>query len=245
MNRRIHILDEWRGVCVVLMVLYHALYTLGAVYFLEPFSTLLAWCEPLEPLFAEMFVLLCGYSCCLSRNNLKRGLLLLGVSAAMSAVLWLFVPSMMIWFGVLHCLAVCILLYAALSRPLARIPAAVGVAVCAMLLLVTWHFPWYNGGLLGIGPFSVAWPEAWRHCKVLIPLGIGTVYSADYFPLIPWMFCFFGGVFLGRWHDRLPAWCYTLHCRPLAFAGRHALIVYLAHQPVIYGLTVAVFAFVS
>ena len=240
MKQRIHILDEWRGVCVTLMVIYHALYTLGAVFFLEPVSTWLSWCEPLEPLFAGMFVFLCGVSCRLSKSNLKRGLLLASIAVAMSAILWLFMPTMMIWFGILHCLAVCILLYAATARVLDRVPVAVGVAVCAVLMLVTWWFPWYQGGLLGVPPLALAWPERWRTYELLVPFGIGTVYSADYFPLIPWVFCFFGGAFCGRLTARLPAWCYTLHCRPLAFIGRHALLIYLIHQPIIYGITAVI-----
>lgn len=245
MKQRIHILDEWRGACVVLMVIYHALYTLGATFFLEPFSTMLSWFEPVEPLFAGMFVFLCGVSCRLSRNNLKRGLLLAGVAVLMSVVLWFVMPTMMIWFGILHCLAVCILLYAAIHRLLDRIPVAVGICVCGVLLLVTWWFPWYQGGLLGVPPLAIAWPESWRSYKLLMPFGVGTVYSADYFPLIPWVFCFFGGAFCGRLSNLLPAWCYRLHSRFLAFTGRHALVIYLLHQPILYGIVYAVYAVVS
>ena len=71
---RIHILDELRGLCVVLMVVYHALYTLAAS-FLSPLALkLYTFFYPAEPFFAGVFIVLCGVSCRLSRNNVLRGL---------------------------------------------------------------------------------------------------------------------------------------------------------------------------
>ena len=63
--------------------------------------------------------------------------------------------------------------------------------------------------------------------------------SADYFPLMPWLFLFIMGTVLGGWclknrENRiltapLPA--------PMTFLGRHSLLIYLIHQPVLYGLS--------
>ena len=63
--------------------------------------------------------------------------------------------------------------------------------------------------------------------------------SADYFPLLPWVFLFWCGYFLARClgpgrlaarMGRAPA-----PLRPLCAVGRHTLLVYMLHQPVIYG----------
>lgn len=67
-------------------------------------------------------------------------------------------------------------------------------------------------------------------------------FSADYFPLIPWLFLFWTGFYLyhlvGK--ERLE----PLHrsvCPPLGWLGRNSLMLYLLHQPVIYGVLTVVF----
>lgn len=231
MNKRIHILDELRGLCVVLMVIYHALYTLASVFMSPIALDLYSFFYPVEPFFAGIFIALCGFSCRLSRSNRRRGLLLAAVAVAMSAVLWFVMPSQVIWFGVLHCLAVCILLFAALKPLLDRVPPLVGVIACAVLMGLTWTVPTVHGGTF----LGMALPEELLDCNLLFPLGFGRVFSADYFPLIPWVFCFLGGTFAGQWRERLPAWCYVPHLPPLGLLGRYSLWVYLLHQPLIFG----------
>lgn len=234
-GKRIRVLDEVRGLCVLLMVVFHGFYTVGYLLDLEIGRRLFAFFMPAEPWFAGLFILICGFSCTLSRSNLKRGLLLAVVAVGMSAVLWFWMPDNMIWFGVLHCLACCILLFAVAGRGVFRAPTWPSIAVCAVLFVLTCHVPLTDGGYLGIdGIFTVAVPNlgAWGY-----PFGLGYLASEDYFPLIPWIFVFWIGAFLGKAvsRRRLPAWAYRHHIRPLSFLGRHALVIYLAHQPVIFG----------
>lgn len=61
--------------------------------------------------------------------------------------------------------------------------------------------------------------------------------STDYFPLLPWLFVFLFGTWAGRYvkDGRLPQGFYTLKAPHLALVGRHALLIYLLHQPVLYG----------
>ncbi len=244
-KRRIHFLDELRGFCIVLMIAYHAFYTLGVLFHLSSANRLLAFFAPVEPLFAGIFILLCGFSCRLSRSNVRRGALLALIAVLLSLFFLLFMREEMIWFGILHCLAVCILLFALMRPLLDKVPTAAGLIGCVILFVCTWWFPYYQGGLLGVPPLAVAWPHEWQQLWFLMPLGIGNVFSADYFPLLPWVFCFFFGGFLGRLSDRLPAFCYKRHLPPLAFCGRHSLAIYLIHQPIIYGLAFLVSAVFS
>ena len=62
--------------------------------------------------------------------------------------------------------------------------------------------------------------------------------SADYYPILPWGFLFLAGGVIGVYcaKTRFPDWLYLSRVRPLAFAGRHTMILYLAHQPLIIGL---------
>jgi uncharacterized membrane protein len=60
--------------------------------------------------------------------------------------------------------------------------------------------------------------------------------SADYNPIIPWLFLFIAGICVGKHIKKLPETLSKKHIPPLAFVGRHTLIIYLAHQPVILGV---------
>ena len=204
-KRRIHTLDELRGLMILIMVVHHTFYTLGFMYGVTWAREAFFSFGVLQPIGAALFVLICGFCCTLSNNNLRRGLLLAGVAVAMSLFLYFFMPQAMISFGVLHCLAACILLYTATAKLLPHIPLWLGVAVCALLALLTWHLPAGEeglspgGGWFGIrGLFQIAVPASWQAQWWLFPLGIGSGKSADYFPLMPWAFIFFAGALLGR-----------------------------------------------
>lgn len=70
------------------------------------------------------------------------------------------------------------------------------------------------------------------------PLGF---FSTDYFPLLPWLFLFWAGFYLyhliGR--ERMKP-LRRLVCPPLGWLGRHSLVLYLLHQPVIFGVMTVV-----
>ncbi len=236
---RIPFLDEVRGLCCVLMVFHHAFYTLGYFYGIRWGQFLFDFFAVPGPFFAGLFILISGICCRFSRNNWKRGGLLLGVSLAMTLVLWLFMRDSVIWYGVLHFLATAILLYALLHRLLDRIPPAVGVPVFAVLTLLFWCVSPSKGGFIGIpGLFTLDIPAAWQSCRWLFPLGLANGQSADYFPFLQWIWVFLMGVCLGRWaaEGRFPAFMSRPHAPWLSAIGRYTLWIYLAHQPVIYGI---------
>ncbi|MBP5303759.1 MAG: DUF1624 domain-containing protein [Clostridia bacterium] len=237
--KRIGLLDEWRGFLVILMVFFHSFYTGGYLFHWTALQKLYLFFYPLEPLFAGMFIFLCGICCHFSHSNLKRGLLLLGIAIALSLVLWWLFPDNLIVFGILHFLAVAILLYALLEKLLRKIPIFIGLIGCSLLTLLTWCVPFDKGFTLGIpGLFSWPLPVSLQSHLILYPLGLGAMNSADYFPLIPWIFVFWGGSFLGRWikNHVLPSWMMKTHVPLLSTIGKMALPMYLLHQPVIFGL---------
>ncbi|MBQ9415195.1 MAG: DUF1624 domain-containing protein [Clostridia bacterium] len=239
---RIAILDELRGLCILLMVLQHGLYTFGYIFHWPFAIEVYTWTLSIREYFAAAFVILCGISCHLSRSNLKRGLLLALVAAGLSFVLWLAAEwgligrNQQIWFGILHMLACCILFYACCGKLLKKIPFWLGLILTAALFFLTWYVPFYNGGFFGWPPFTLAYPNEWKSLPYLIPLGMGYIESGDFFPLIPWLFCFLFGACLGRYVRKLPKSLKKQHIRPLAFCGRHTLIIYLVHQPFFFGI---------
>lgn len=237
---RIHTMDELRGLLVLGMVVHHALYTIGLV-----FNTRWAWdgfnwiSHYLHEIGAALFILICGISCHLSHSNWQRGLKLAGVAVAMSAVLYFVMPDSMIWFGVLHCLAVCILLYAGAARALNKIPALLALPLWAALAVMTWDLGRWGGTYIGIpGLFLWDIPPSVASIKWLMPLGLSPAFGADYFPLLPWLFVFLFGTVLGRWasEGRFPRFMYKKRADWLSWIGRHSIWIYVAHQPVIYGV---------
>ena len=67
-------------------------------------------------------------------------------------------------------------------------------------------------------------------------------YSSDYFPVLPWVFVFLLGTCAGEpiREERLPKWFYETRVPLFPAVGRHAFIIYLAHQPVLYGVTMLI-----
>ena len=64
-------------------------------------------------------------------------------------------------------------------------------------------------------------------------------YSADYFPLFPWFFMFLLGTVLGGWclENRESRLLTVSLPAALTWPGRHSLLVYVLHQPVLYGVS--------
>jgi uncharacterized membrane protein len=209
---RIVFLDALRGFCIILVVAYHFGYNLVARGFIPEEALYNPVLGILQPFFAGIFIVLAGVSSRFSRSNLKRGLLLSGCALLVTAVS--FAAGTPIWFGILHLLASCILIYSLLSKFRAAVPA---VTIAAFFVLF----------------FNITrWPD--------FP-------SADYFPLIPWMFLFFFGVWLGGpiGEGKLPHWFYTVKVPIFGAIGRRTLLIYLLHQPIFYGLLWVVEQFID
>lgn len=235
-------LDEWRGVALLCMLAYHTFYDLYALFgvplplFTSPFYV------NLQRFIGYSFILISGISCRYSRSNLRRGLICFGCGMLMTAATAILMPEQLILFGVLHFLGAAMVLYALLQKALERIPSLWGMIGAAAAFLI---FQPVSQGYLGIGPLRVTLPDILYASNLLFPLGFyGPRFSsADYYPLLPWFFLFLLGAFWGRYWEagRMPGFVYRTHLRGLAFLGRHTILVYLAHQPVIYLVLTLIF----
>jgi uncharacterized membrane protein len=225
-SRRIWEIDFLRGLSIILVVCYHLLYDLGAYVGIKRF---LGWSTDLSTVpwtiaqhfFAGLFIVLSGTSSTLTRSNVRRGLKLLAVSVAVTAVTYIYDPPSAIWFGILQLLAVSILIFGAAfekARPV----------TCA-----TWGaFVLGLGAALHLLKRSITIPFDW-----LLPFGIHSpgFSSFDYFPLIPWFGIFLIGAALGRsvYAHRRSLLPWRLPQTFVNAAGRHSLLIYIVHQPVI------------
>lgn len=241
---RIYLLDELRGFAVFCMIFYHGCYTLGYLFGVEEGVYFFRFFMPAEPFFAGLFIFISGIACNLSHSNLARGLKLLAVALGVTLVTWIFVPEDLITFGILHFLAVCMIL-AGLFMPMMdrRRFSWTFVGVCAAGYALTRNLA---RGYLGFSG-CLALPGALYASNWLAPLGFhnASFASADYFPLLPWIFVFAAGMSVGRLAKagKFPAFMYRSEVPQLSWLGRHALLLYLVHQPVIYGVCLLSFRF--
>ncbi len=228
-RERIWEIDFLRGVSIILMVGYHLLYDLGDFRGLEKvlvFTTDLGrpgWIVA-QAFFASVFVVLSGISGTMTRSNVRRGLRLLAASFLVTAVTYIFDASSAIWFGILQCLAVSILIYGAAFQ---RTGPAASAAWGALIL--------------GLGAFLPAVKKALAvRFDWLLPFGLHspTFSSFDYFPLIPWFGVFLIGAALGKsvYASRRSLLPWRLPVTFVNLAGRHSLLIYLVHQPLIMGV---------
>jgi uncharacterized membrane protein len=229
---RIWEIDFLRGLAIILMVCYHLLFDLGEFVGIKKF---LGWSTNLSTVawviaqffFAGLFVVLSGTSSTLSRNNIRRGLRLLAVSLLVSAATYIFDASSAVYFGILQCLAVSMLIYgAAFEKAKAAVCAAAGAVVLGLAV-----------ALPALGK-ALAIRSNW-----LMPFGLhGPSFSAfDYFPLIPWFGIFLVGAALGKtlYASKRSLLPWRLPSTFVNFAGRHSLVIYIVHQPVIMGVLYA------
>jgi len=223
---RIGGLDSLRGLAIVAMIAYHLCFDLryfGVTHW--DFEHDPRWLTA-RALILSSFLLIAGISAVLTqrqafpvRHWLRHIAIIAGAALLVSAGSWLLFPRSFIWFGVLHAIAISLLL----ARPLAGRPvlaALVGIAV----IVAGWTYASaaFDTRMLGWIGFMTAKPV-----------------TEDYVPLFPWTGVLLLGVAVGHALvrtrfaalaplARLPA--------ALRLLGRHSLVVYLLHQPLLLGL---------
>jgi uncharacterized membrane protein len=232
-------IDMMRGIAILMMILFHTVFDLSffRVSAIDISSGL--W-KYFAYSTATLFLLIVGISLTIShtraagslsgyrlaRKFVHRGAGIFLLGLLVTSGTWLYLKEGFIIFGILH---------------------LIGVSV--MISPLFFRFKKYNlvWGLLFIvtGYFlaTVSGP-VW-----LLPLGIHPTdfWSVDYEPVFPWMGVVLSGMGMGEYLypggvrrfalPRIPAF----FIQPLAWLGRHSLVVYLVHQPLIIVLLAAVF----
>lgn len=235
-------LDALRGLAIVLMILHHFAFDLRYLFAIPVFAfqESLWFTHLLRPLFVALFLVISGVCCTFSRNNLRRGARMSIAAAALTLVSvagsWLLDEGLYIFTNVIHLVALGTLLFAALERRdqryLSRRPWRVPVSLLLGAALLYW-----GGVLPAFAPVKTDW---------LLPLGLVTQSTAetmaDYLPILPWLGFFFTGAAAGLvlYQDKktlfpLASARLSRPLAPLTFVGRHALVFYVAHQPVLLG----------
>ena len=234
--RRLDAIDLARGIMLVFMAGYHGAWDLVFLGLADlPLLTHWFWLTA-RTLIAGSFLALVGVSLVLAtrsginwpRFGRRLGVIVL-CAAIVSVATYFAIPDNWIFFGILHSIAVC----SVLALPFLRLPLPVLIAAAALVIALPEiaASPLFDTpGLRWIGLVTVG-PETF-----------------DFVPVLPWFAWVLAGIALGRLMVRpngpaLPLWLWRARSAParlLRFAGRHSLIVYMLHQPVLVALLAGV-----
>lgn len=224
---RIALLDVLRGVAIMAMIVYHCFFDLelfGLGYF--GVSEHWGWIAFVRTIPAS-FLAIAGISLYLAhhngmhwRNFWWRMSYLVAAAMLITVISYFADPEAIIWFGILHCIAAASIIGLAFLR--APLPVVI-LAAIVVLIAPLFATPVLNS------PF-------------LLWLGLGTEAppSNDYNPLFPWFGFMLIGIAIARilapyatkaaWANRQPD---DFASRTLALGGRHSLLIYLLHQPIL------------
>ncbi len=231
-------IDLARGLADVKMIVYHLLFDLW-FFSLYPVPVTSGFWKYFAVATATLFLLLVGISVTISAAHAKgtlstrdfylkffwRGLAIIAIAVVITIVTWWYLGGDgFIIFGIRHLIGISIILSPFFFHLGKKTLVAGALIIVAGIAFMQLRGPAY-----------------------LIPLGIfpESFYSVDYTPLFPWFGVVLVGIFLGetlypgglrgfsvpkfesaRGIVKYPG-------KVLTFLGRHSLIIYIIHQPVI------------
>ena len=222
-------IDAFRGAAVVAMIAFHFAFDLVHFGWLraDPYNDF-RWIASRTAILSS-FLLMAGISLALAQANCesalhfwKRIAKVAGAAMLVSVGSWFVFGERFIWFGVLHAIAA----ISVLSRPLLRLQRwLIVVGVLVFAIGATVHLPVFDQPLL-----------RWIGMATMKP------QTEDYVPVLPWMGVLLigAGLMFGLLSRPQPAarirqWSTPPALSPLGWLGRHSLLIYLVHQPLIFG----------
>ncbi|MCI2109576.1 MAG: DUF1624 domain-containing protein [Acidaminococcaceae bacterium] len=230
-------LDAYRGFSLVSMLFFHgyydAIYIFGWLGKILPAGFVHGW----QQTIVLSFVFISGAATMYSKKIWQRGLELSVCGLGITVITMFFLPAELIIFGVLSFLGAAFLLMGPFQGRLKSIPAGskqlmIGAIISLVCFILTQGVPHGYVGMYGweIGRIPLKFSSLLTFVLGLPTVGI---FSADYVPIIPHIFVFWGGRFLWQYLGGAEI---RIGNTFLAGLGRHSLAFYLLHQPVLYGL---------
>ena len=238
---RFDAVDALRGLAMVWMTAYHLCFDLNYFgFWRQNFYTDPVWTVQ-RTLILSLFLFCAGMGQAIAVSQgqswprfWRRWLLVAGAAVLVSAGSWLMYPQSFIYFGVLH-----------------------GIALMLLVARLTAH---WGGWLWGFGAAAIGAKYVVEFTlnaagsselvdalngPMLNWLGLITrkPVTEDYVPLLPWLGVMLWGAAAGTWMSGRAArhlgWRLPATFKPLSVIGRWSLSYYLVHQPVMIGVLTA------
>lgn len=227
MAGRLQAVDVYRGLALVAMATYHALWDLNYYGLIEAgIGVDPVWLTAQRSILTA-FLLLTGASLALAhadgirwRKFWMREAWLVAAALLVTIGTWFAFGPYLAYFGVLHAIA----LFSLMALAFVRLPLWAAAVAAALFLLLP---AVYQSD--AFDPQTLDWIGFFK----------STPETADLVPVFPW----FGVVLVGvigmrLWRERAPfTWTSANRgVRALALLGRWSLLFYLVHQPLIFGI---------
>lgn len=240
LKRRFWEIDFLRGLAVILMIVYHFLFDLIFLG-IYPINVYIGIYWYIPRLIASIFIFLVGLSLYLSYTRaemlaiytrerdfffkyIKRGIWIFSLGLLITWATWIFIRAEFIIFGILHFIGLAIILqypFLKYNRKYKYLNLIIGI-----ILIIS-----------GFYLTSIKFNFSWLFWLGFVPYNLVTV---DYFPLLPWLGLvslgiFFGSILYENYERRfkLTDLSRYLPIRVFTFMGRHSLLIYFIHQPIL------------
>jgi len=233
-------IDALRGIAIMMMIIFHTLFAIEFFSNNTHTGNSTFWII-FARITAIIFILVAGISIHLSysrtemirgrdtwKKYLIRGLKIISWGAAVSIVTFLYLKEGAVLFGILHFIGISVILI----YPFIRMKESLLLTFSAIAIII------------GILLQSITATTTW-----MVWLGIRptTFYTLDYFPLLPWFGVILIGLVIGKKlypdHKRAKLGSIRISnkmpylCQILTTLGRHSLLIYLIHIPIIILIT--------
>ena len=244
MKKRYFWIDNIRAIAMISMIIFHAVWDLVYLYGMDwewyRSDMAFVWQQSI----CWTFILLSGFCWSFSKNPLKQGLIVRAGGLIVTVVTLIFSYDSRVIFGVLNLIGASALLMIPLKKWFEKMPAVAGFFAMFLLFGFTYGINDRHLGFFGLELIELPW-DLYKNLFTTF-LGFPEIwfYSSDYFSLLPWTFLYFAGYFLYRmWkEEKIPgANCLDRKLPVLTWLGKHSLIIYMLHQPVIFGILEVVF----
>ncbi len=233
MNKRYNFIDGLRGFSIINMIIYHLLYDLVYLFNIE-FNFFHSIYDTIwQNVIAMTFIVTSGISLNFGKRNFKKIIYLVICAVALSTYTYFFMKSEFIIFGIIHFFAISTIIATLFFKHIDKLNKYLGFILFLVLFISTRYI---TDGYIGILNSKYPLPNILYKSEYLFWLGFpnASFSSADYFPLIPWFFLFLVGIYAGKIYLSKKPKLKIKSNNPLCFLGRHSLLIYMLHQPIIY-----------
>ena len=225
---RLDLVDALRGLALAAMVIFHGAWDLSNADLIATDIGDHAGWQWFARSIAASFLAITGASLVLahgrgfnSQKFWRRWLLLAGAAGLVTLGTWFMFPESFVFFGILHHIA----LASIVALPFLRLPPLVTLLAAIAVFILPLVFR--------SGMFDPLW-LIWTGLALRVPDAV------DFVPFFPFFSFVLTGMALGRivqaWLSRHGWQAKNPVTKTAALAGRHSLLFYLVHQPILLGL---------